>query len=444
MKNSIRSWVWPHIDADIAGEPRHIIAVGVVVILVFCLGFLAWLAWVPVAGAIAAPGVLKVVEHRRPIQHLSGGVIRQVLVKNGDQVKAGQSLVVFDDPRAAATYDSQRQQEFSMRAKIARLEAEQALAIELKFPDELQAQANNPALQGLLDREQKLFQARRGSLAEVVRLLEEQQGDIRKESERIAEQIKSAQEALRLMQEEVKANASLLEEGITARVRVVALQRSEADYSTRVTQLQAEQQRTRQKAVDTAMRVTSAKTNFMESASSELKTVTDALLNLQQELRPSEQAARRQVLTAPSDGQIIGLQVYNAGTVVTPGAVLMELMPEKSKLLVEARINVDDYHYIPAGAAVDVRLKSFSSRSTPMIQGHVTYVSADRLNDRETPFPYYMVHVELDTASLQEAGNPPIQPGMPAQVYIHLRERTLLDYLLEPITDSMHRAFREP
>lgn len=445
MLQHLRHYLWPDLEADLAGEPLHVIRAGLFIILLFCIGATTWMAWVPVAGAIVAQGAIKVEGQRRPIQHPHGGVVETVLVKNGQQVRAGQPLIRFTDARIDATYTQLQLMLEAEQARSARLEAEQNQSNHPVFPTTLlNKAAGQPQLQALLEREHHLFSVRTKALKQQEQLLDEQQQEILREEASLRAQLQAAMDGQKLMADEVKANQALLDKGFISPIRLTGLQRGSAEYAQKVNELRADLQRAQQKATDQEIRKSALRANFIQSASAELKDSANRQMELTQQLRPSEEAARQQVLTAPVAGEIMNLRIPGPGSVVGAGELLMELVPANQRLVVEAKIDVRNYHRIQHGAAVDVRLPSFNHRNTPMVRGRIVYLSADQMTDRETGFAYYLAQVELDHQSLANAGNPQLQAGLPASIYIRLRERSVLGYLTEPLTDSMDRAFREP
>jgi HlyD family type I secretion membrane fusion protein len=180
---------------------------------------------------------------------------------------------------------------------------------------------------------------------------------------------------------------------------------------------------------------------YAQSAADELKESTSRIFDLEERIRPSRDAAFRQKITAPIDGEVVGLRVFSVGAVVGPRDVLMEIVPEDKRLIVEARIRPEDINHVRSGSAADVRLTAYKQRTTPLVQGTVTYVSGDRLVESQTGVPYYTVHVDVPPEAL---GDLRLQAGMPAEVFVRTDERTTFDYLLAPVTSYFRRAMREP
>jgi HlyD family type I secretion membrane fusion protein len=216
-----------------------------------------------------------------------------------------------------------------------------------------------------------------------------------------------------------------------------------ADYQARQGEHLAEVAKARQKKTDLELRILSLKNNYVQTAADELKDSSNKIADLMERLRPSEDEARRQNIVAPVAGRVVGLQVHTVGAVLAPREPLLDIVPKDSPLLVEAKVGVDSINELHEGMEAEVRLTAYQQRTTPLVKGTVNYVSPDRLVDKEINAPYYTVTIALSAASLKDAGQIRLQPGMGAEVYIQTRARTALDYVLEPVTDSMRRAFRE-
>jgi HlyD family type I secretion membrane fusion protein len=224
----------------------------------------------------------------------------------------------------------------------------------------------------------------------------------------------------------------------------MALERAVAEYESRREEHRAELAQTRQRVTELLLRASSLTSNFRQQAADELKDTTARLFDLEERLRPSEDAARRQVIAAPAEGEVVNLKVFSAGSVVGPREVLAEIVPADQRLIIEAQIRPEDINYVRAGVAADVRLTAYKQRTTPLVEGAVSYVSADRMVEPRSGLGYYVAHIEVKPDRLATDGVNKLRAGMPAEVYIRTDRRTALDYLLAPVTDYLRRAAREP
>ena len=422
-------------------ELKRLILSGVLIIVAGAAGLGAWGALAPLTGAIVAPAVVKVDLNRKVVQHQEGGIVSEIHVRDGDHVVAGQELIRLDDVRIDAQLDLLRTQRDGERAKAARLEAERAYAAHLAFPRDLNRRKADPKVAETLARETNLFRARREALDTQVAVLHRQITETSAEEKALAAQLEAEDKALRLQKEELAANQRLLEQGYVQKTRILTLQRAVAEYEARYGEHRAQASQARQRATELELRILSLRNQYAQNAADELKDTTARLFDLEERIRPSKDASERQRITAPISGEIVGLRVFSAGSVIGPRDVLMEIVPAEQDLIVEARIRPEDVNHVRKGSPAEIRLTAYKSRTTPLVNGSVSYVSGDRLVDADSRLAYYSVHIAVDRASLQGLT---MSAGMPAEVYIRTDTRTVFDYLLAPVTQYLRRAMREP
>jgi len=419
-----------------ANEIKRIVRTGLLVIAGAAIAFAAWAFYAPLSGAVIAPGYVKVDLNRKVVQHQEGGIVRVIKVRDGDRVSQGQELVVLDDVRIDAQLDLLRTQLEAERAKVARLEAERSFAARPSFPKDLQKKE-------FITREEALFRARREALDSQIAVLKRQITESVEEANALAQQISAEEKALRLQREELAANERLLEQGYVQKTRLLTLQRAVAEYEARHGERRAELSKARQRASELEFRILAMRNTYVQTATDELKESTSKIFDLEDRIRPSRDASERQKIAAPIAGEVVGLRVFTAGSVIGPREVLMEIVPQEKRLIVEARIRPEDINHVRAGSEADIRLTAYQSRTTPLVPGSVTYVSGDRIVEQQTGQPYYIVHIDVPEKALG-AANLKLQAGMPAEVFIRTDTRTALDYLLAPVTAYLRRAMREP
>ncbi len=422
-------------------EARWVIRAGLGVIAAGVLALGGWAVLAPLSGAVIAPGYVKVDLNRKVVQHQEGGIVRAIRVRDGDKVKAGQELVLLDDVRIDAQLDLLRTQLDGERAKAARLEAERAYAPKPKFPRDL---AEQPRATEIIERESALFRARRDAVETQVAVLRSQIKESAQEAAALTEQIAAEDKALQLQKAELQANERLLEQGYVQKTRILTLQRAVAEYEARHGEHRAELSKSRQRASELELRILTMKNQYAQQASDELKDTTTRIFDLEERIRPSKDAAARQKITSPIAGEVVGLKVFTPGSVIGPRDVIMEIVPEEKRLIVEARIRPDDINHVRPGSEADVRLTAFKQRTTPLVQGSVIYVSGDRLTDPQNGAAYYTVHIDVTDRALADAGNLHLTAGMPAEVFIRTDNRSALDYLAAPVTAYLRRGMREP
>jgi HlyD family type I secretion membrane fusion protein len=422
---------------------RPLARAGVLVIVAGVVAFAAWAYVAPLSGAVIAPGFVKVDLNRKVVQHQEGGIVRAIRVRDGERVDQGQELVVLDDVRIDAQLDLLRTQLDAERAKAARLEAERALAARPSFPQDFLKRKNELKVAELIARETALFRARREALDTQIAVLRRQIRETVEEAEALGEQIGAEERALKLQKEELAANERLLSQGYVQKTRLLTLQRAVAEYEARHSERRAELSKSRQRASELEFRILAMRNTYVQTATDELKETTSRLFDLEERIRPSRDASERQKIAAPIAGEVVGLRVFNAGSVIGPREVLMEIVPQEKRLIVEARIRPEDINYVRSGSDADIRLTAYQSRTTPLVSGAVTYVSGDRHVDPQSGAPYYIVHIDVPEKALA-ASNLRLQAGMPAEVFIRTDNRSALDYLLAPVTSYLRRAMREP
>jgi HlyD family type I secretion membrane fusion protein len=440
----LRRWILPPIEVEQADEPWRIVRAGLIVIALLVVVVGGFLAFAPLSGAIVAPGVVKVDLDRKVVQHQEGGIVSRILVRDGDRVQAGQTLLTMEDIRVDATNELLRTQLDAELARSARLTAEGRLDASLRFPRELTARAGDVRVGELLARERSLFAARRDSLEGQVALLHTQIRETQGEIQAWSDQLRAGEEAIRLQKEELAQNEGMLGQGFVSKTRILTLQRAVAEYEARRGENLAEMAKAKQRVAELELRIVTLRNTYMEQAANELKESTARVFDLQERLRPSQDAAQRQLVKAPVAGEVVGLRVTTPGAVVGPRDPLLELVPENPDLIIEARVQPEDIASVSKGAAADVRLTAFKQRITPVVSGEVVYVSADRLQAKPDEPPYYAAHIRVGPDALQAAGDLRLQAGMPAEVFIRTESRTALQYLLTPVSAYLQRSMREP
>jgi len=424
-------------------EGRKAILVGLLVIAVAfgAGGYL--LGGAPMAGAVVASGVVKVADNRKSVQHLEGGIVKEIRVRNGDRVAAGQTLIVLEDERASAGLDLLAGQWDAAAAKAARLQAERDFKPEPAFPERLRARAEDPKVAELLRMETALFQTKRVALERQLKSFDDQIAEIDREQNSLQAQLGAEKEASRLLGEEVRANEAGQQQVVT-KVHVLALKRAQQERLARQAELGGAIARSRQRMEELRSRAAALRNQYTQVAADELTTVKALLSDLEERQRPSRDAVHRQAIVAPIAGQVVDLQVFTVGGVARPGDRLLDIVPDSEPLLVEARVGLDDIDDLRLEQAVDIRLTAYPTRTTPLLHGAVRYISADQLHDPRTDTAHYIAQVAVDAASLQAAGDDVhLQPGMRAELFIKTGERTVLDYLLEPVAATLRRALRE-
>lgn len=404
----------------------------------------AWMSFAPLSMAVVAPAFVKVELNRRPVQHLEGGIVREVLVRDGQWVKAGDPVLILGDVGVDADRNRLAYRVHVEQAALARLEAEQTLARKLVFPADLRLAAEqDERIREALDKEVSLFAARRESMNSEVALMQTQRGRIEEEIESLRAQIAQLQSSLDLQHKNLESNRDLLKAGYVSATRIVQIEAGVIDYAARLDERRSELSRAGQRIGDIDLKIKSVQNAYSQAASDQLKATAARLGEIEQEQRKSEDQAARQVVVAPASGEVIDLKFTSPGAVVRPGEPIAEIVPSDAGLMIEARIRPEEVNHVQLDQAARIKMTAFKYRNTSMVDGKVTYVSGDRLIDNATNLPYYSVTIAADAESLKAMSELKLQAGMPAEVYIEGTSQTALQYLAEPITSTIRKAGRQ-
>lgn len=403
--------------------------------------FAGWSALAPIAGAVVAPAEVKVELNRKTVQHAEGGIVRAILVREGQAVKAGEPLLVVGDLRTDSALALLQDQRRALRLRVARAEAEAQMAARLEVPPDL---ANDPQAAGHVERERALFAARRRALDEQSTQLQGQLLQSRAQAQALQGQIASTQASARLSDEELAMNERLADQGYVHRSRLIGLKRISADYGARLAEHEGNLAAVRQRGGELASRIAELRLQAQAQAADELREAAAQLREIEQRLEPSRDQAERQTVRAPADGTVMALRVAAAGAVVGPREPLLEIVPSQEKLVFDARVAPADVEHVRAGGSAEIKLLGSSMRHAQALPARVAVVAADRSVDSSSGRTWFQTTVEVDAAALKAAGLPALQPGMPAEVYVDTGTRSLLGYLAGPLDLFSRRALREP
>jgi len=391
----------------------------------------AWSASAPLSGAVIAPAQIKVELNRKTVQHQEGGIVREILVRDGQKVRAGEPLVVVGDVRSDSTLKLLQDQLAAERIREARAAAEAALASHFDAPAD--------------SRERALFATRRRILDEQIASLQAQIREAEAQAAALHTQIEATESSVRLSAEELRMNEELARQGFVHRTRILALQRTEADYRARVGEYRSELAAARQRIADMRARIAQARNLYQSQAADELRDASAKVRDLEERLRPSQDQVERQIVRSPVDGEVMAMRVTAPGAVIGPREPILDVVPGQEKLVVEARIRPQDIDYVRKDARAEVRLlNAFDSRSAPLLPGKVAFVSADRVKAADSPDSWFVAAVELDAAEVARHPGLRLQAGMPAELYVTTPARTLVAYLARPLEVFASRAMREP
>jgi HlyD family type I secretion membrane fusion protein len=424
------------------GDRTTIIA-GLALIGVFLAGFLVWAAFAPLDSAAVAPGRVSVEGNRKTISHLEGGIVRDILVREGASVSAGALLIRLDDTKARASLELVRGREIAALATEARLTAERDGNDTIAYPERLRAEMADPKVREIVAGQNSIFAARRGELEQQIAILEKRVAVLKEEIGGLKGEIGAANRQLALLDEELADQEELFDKGLARKSTVFGLRRRTAEIEGARSRNTGAIARAHQQIGETGLRIAELKAARTKEVVEELRQVQAELYDLAERRAAAEDVLKRTEIVAATDGTVVGLKVHTPGGVIPAGGPLMDIVPSNDRLVVEARVDPSDIDAVQAGLDAEVRLTAFNARKTKPVAGTVVSVSADRLNDERSGAAYYLARIEL-TGDLREAlDGAPLKPGMPAEVMIRTGSRTALEYLFKPISASLNRAFRE-
>lgn len=425
---------------EINRSSKRLVVMGIVVLTLGFGGLGGWAAIAPMKSAALAPGVVKVASERKTIQHLEGGIVKEILVKEDQEVEAGQVLVRLDDLNARARFAALLGAHDTLTAEYVRLEAERDERPKLVFPEALLKRRDDPRVASLLDGEMQRFASRRtAAFGQIDVLRQRKQQNTEKINGRLI-QVDAAKTKLDYISEEIKDAETLMEEGMYTKTKYYALKRAEAELSGEAGRLRAEIAETKALNGETDLRIMDLRNQLQKEASDKLQEDRAKLDTLSEQLDSAADTLVRTEIVARQAGTVMGLEVHTLGGVIRPGAPILDIVPKGDKMIVEARIRPEDIDQVHKGLPAEVRFTSFSSRTTPVFPGKVSRVSADRFTEPTRGTAYYIAQVEIDPKNVS---NLKLQPGMPAEVHIVTGERTALDYITKPIREQMHRGMLE-
>lgn len=416
--------------------------IGILVLVVMFGIFGVWACVAPIAGAAVAPGYVVVKSHKKAVQHRDGGIVSQLYVKDGDLVRAGDLLVLLDGTENRAMLAMARSQYITLAAQVARLEAERDHKTTMHYPDSLN-DLHDSRVREARQTEEQIFHARISSHDGEISVLKQQIGQLQSKVAGLEAQRRSRQELADSYGEEAKDLQALLAEGFADKLRLREIQRNHASNIGEIAALNAEIASTQIHIGETRLQILQLDKKFQEDVAARLSEAQTKLYEVEQHLTASRDKVDRIEIKAPVSGRVMGLNVHTIGGVVPPGATILEIVPQQEELVIDAQVSPMDIDRVSVGMIAEVRFTVFKQAVTPIIEGKVTNLSADRIVDEKTGNQYYQARVELTTESLEKMAHLELVPGMPVEIMIKTGERTLFAYLAKPISNAFARAFIE-
>ena len=425
-------------------EVRGSLALGLSALVLFFVVGGVWAATAPLSGAAIAPGIVSPERSRQTVQHLEGGIIRDLTVREGEIVAAGDLLVVLEDVRAQSEVGALTSRLRVLVATEARLRAERAGAESIAFDHASLVDRDDPDVRAAIEAEINQFHTRRENALSRTAILRQRTSQLDKQIEGLERQLIGVKQQFLLITEEVKIVEGLYEKGLARMPRLLALQRTLAQLMGSEGGLVASIVRAREAIGETELRIVNLTIERQEEIDQQLAGVRGERAALDEQIRASLDRLRRTEIRAPVAGTVLGLRYKTTGGVIGPGEAILDLVPLDGDLVIEARVSTTDIDNVRAGQNAYIVFPSFAQRSLKRISGTVERLSPDALEDDRTGERYYTARVTVDRQRLHDiAPEIELSPGMPAEVFIETGERTMLEYLLQPFLQSVERAFRE-
>jgi HlyD family secretion protein len=402
-----------------------------------------WAVRADIHGAVVAPATIMVKTYSKKVQHKEGGIVRQILVKDGDTVREGQTLLVLDDTELEAQVAIIDALLLENRAKLARLEAQRDTAWAIEFSGEVLAQQNDPEVARVITGQKKLFEATRAMIGSKTDQMEQQIAQLKQQIDGLKAQAVSKEEQIALIGEELTSFRKLLKQQLIPKSRVLALEREQSRLTGERGELIASQAGAGTRIGEVKLQILQIREEFLTKTLTELRDVETKIAELRERRVAAASQLGRSVVAAPISGDVYQVAIHTVGGVIGPGETLMLIVPRADELVLQAQVTPQDIDDIQVGQQAQVRFPAFGASMTPNIAAEVIQVAADTSRVDEDSPSYYAVRLQIPANELTKLGMHKLKPGMPAEAFIQTGARSPLSYLLKPLSDQIAHAFRE-
>jgi epimerase transport system membrane fusion protein len=409
-------------------------------------GLLTWACFAQITSAVITSGTFRVVDERLVVQHLEGGILRKINVREGDVVQEGQILAEIDGTRSKSQRGILRSQMVSALSQEVRLQAELDDAQDLEMTPQLRALlAEDPRLNKLFEAQRSIFRSNAEMIDGQIVLFNERKLQLAEQINGLNARRNSFQEQLSLIQEEIINLKALYEKGLVTATRMSALRQNESGILGNLGGLDSSLANIEQRIAEVDERILQLRRDRLNTVSQALSRAQEAVFDVQERIDTVSDIERREYIRAPRSGQIVGLAVNTIGGVLSPGQTVLEIVPHDAALVVETKVKPTDIDEVFLDGKAQVRLTAYNTRTTLPVTGRVVHISADSMVDEDNGSNYFRVDVEVTPEELEALGDGQIkaQPGMPAQVMIETGEQTVMDYILGPVMANFETAMKE-
>ncbi len=408
-------------------------------VLVFGV-FGLWSALAPLDGAAYAMGRVTVASHSKTVQHLEGGIVREILVSNGDRVAAGQPLIQMDETQSQAMLQIASVQLLSLQVKEARLLAERDTLDRIVYPESMAV--HTPEVQAEQAAQEEIFDARTAAMSASIEVLEQRVEQLRSKITGLTALRESEEKMAASYDEELADVRTLLDQGFSERTRLRELERAYATHAGETSDLIAQISSTQVQIGETRLQMIQLERQFQEEVVNELAATQTAINDARERVRALKDVVARTTIRAPEAGFVNGMQFHTVGGVISPGTPILDIVPDGDDMIVEAQVSPIDIDRISLNQEATIRFSTFGNMA-PTIFGRLIHLSADSFVDEMTGAPYYQARIEVTAEGMEDLGELQLLPGMPAEVFIATGERTFLQYLFKPLSNTMARSFNE-
>jgi HlyD family secretion protein len=421
---------------------RHMI-VGLTVVVLLAGGLGGWASTAQISGALIAPGSVVVESNVKKVQHPTGGVVGELRAKDGDVVKAGDVVVRLDDTVTKASLAIVTKNLDGLQARGARLEAEQRGLDKIVFPKSLTDRADDPDVKAVMASESKLFEVRVNGRIGQKAQLRERVTQLNEEIAGLTAQENAKNQEISLVEKELTGVRDLYDKHLVQLTRLTTLERDMARLAGERAQYVAARAQAKGKITETELQIIQVDKDMVSDVSKDLRETNDKIGEFVERKVTAEDQLRRVDIRAPQNGMVLQSSVHTVGGVITAGDAIMLIVPQTDDLQVEAKVNPQDIDKLQVGQKTLLRLSAFNQRTTPELSGVVTRVSPDVTTDQRTGQSYYTIRVSMPPEEVARLGDVKLIPGMPVEAFVQTGDRTMLSYLIKPLSDQLMRAFRE-
>ena len=428
-------------------DDRRLRWLGIFIVLAVFGGFGTWAMLAPLSSAAHAPGLVAVESYRKTVQHLEGGIVKEIRVRDGQAVQKGQVLMTLEDTQPHAQLEVLRGQYFITLAREARLVAQRDGLEKVTYSRELLANEKDGRVRDAIRVQNQTFRVRRAANEGEITLYEQQIGQLQARAAGLGSQRLSREQLVASYRSELEDFRALARAGYAERQKVRVLERNLAESEGELGELSANLATIDLQVSETKLKILQLQKELQREVAKELSEVQGQLFELHEKMQSMEDMVVRTVVRAPEAGTVLDLQAHTLGAVVRPGVKLMDIVPQGGQLVIEAKVSLIDIDRVHIGQTVEIRFSAFKMRDTPRVEGRLLALSADRLVDEadQSKTPYYLARVEITQKGLEDIKRHKLDlvAGMPAEVLINTGERTLFHYLVDPLKNTIARSFIE-